>query len=712
MVSRLHSFAKLKNIFNPGILIMNRLKYPTKFALISFVLSIPLLVMLILVFNQINSDIQFIQKEEMGAEYNSAVKNLLKNMQEHRGLVNTYLHGNSSLIEQITEKQQQIGNNIATLDLLESKFGNTLMTTDRFLQIKDKWDKLQENVMSKQSEESFSEHNEIVREILMLLVHVGDSSNLRLDATLGGSYLVKNIVQTIPQLTEELGQLRARGSQVAEEKILGNVQRAELTSYLSSITVYNGELKRDIEVITNNNQELAPVLNPLLADVSTKITEFLELTKANLLDATVIQQNSTVYFNQATETISPLISLYDTEIASFDNILQDRITELTQRRVLIIALLAAISTLVIYLFFGFYYSITLSINSLERATVKMAEGDLTTRVNLVTRDEILTIGLAFNKMGEAFREIINTSKGIADEVAASAEELNANSLEMNRVTEEITTDIQDMANAAEQQTVSTTESVQALEEIARGNELIAENSARVSELTVSATNLAHEGQGYVVKNLNQMKSIKNSVDESNNSIKTLETHSVKIEEIITVISEIANQTNLLSLNAAIEAARAGENGRGFAVVAKEVRKLAEESEVSAKKIADLITEIRLNIKQSVKYIESATSEVEIGAQVASQTETKFNQILNEMESISDQIQEVTATAQQISAGSEETTASVTDIAALTKNSSDKAQSIAAATEQQLASMEEINSSAALLASMADQLQNIIGKFKV
>ena len=178
------------------------------------------------------------------------------------------------------------------------------------------------------------------------------------------------------------------------------------------------------------------------------------------------------------------------------------------------------------------------------------------------------------------------------------------------------------------------------------------------------------------------------------------------------IAGIAGQTNLLALNAAIEAARAGEQGRGFAVVAEEVRKLAEQSQEAAKKIAELIGEIQGDTDKAVVAMNDGTREVKTGAEVVNAAGVAFQEISGLVTQVSSQVKEISAAIQQMASGSQQIVDSVKRIDGLSKTSAGEAQSVSAATEEQLASMEEIAGSSEALSKLAQDLQAAVAKFRI
>ncbi|OMP66994.1 methyl-accepting chemotaxis protein [Domibacillus epiphyticus] len=342
-----------------------------------------------------------------------------------------------------------------------------------------------------------------------------------------------------------------------------------------------------------------------------------------------------------------------------------------------------------------------------------AEGDFSTEEVIVkTKDEVGQLAKDFNNMTRNMRELISEVKTSSELLAASSQQLTASAEQTSRATEEITESVQHIAGGAENTTSSLEESAKSLEEVTFAVGNIAENSNTIAETGSKTAEQAKQGGEFVEKTALQIEAIDRSVNESGEAIKLLDRRSQEIGEISKVITDIANQTNLLALNAAIEAARAGEHGKGFAVVADEVRKLAEQSQQSSTQISELIKEIQVNMSRSNDSINQVKSEVKEGLEIVEETEKSFADILRSMEHMGTQIDDMAATAEQMSASAQEVSATVTNITTVSKDASMHSQSVAASTEEQLASMEEISSSSSTLSKMAYDLQELVSKFKV
>lgn len=352
------------------------------------------------------------------------------------------------------------------------------------------------------------------------------------------------------------------------------------------------------------------------------------------------------------------------------------------------------------------------LSNLTKALDMAGNGDFTAKVEDHSSDELGILSDSYNKMSGSLKGMMNEVISTSELLASSSEELTASSEQTSKATETITESIQQVADGAEQSTSSVQESAIALEEVTKGIQSIADNASIVSEVSVQATEKAKEGGLFVDKTVNQINEINLSVVASGEVIKTLEHRSQEIEKITNVITAIANQTNLLALNAAIEAARAGEHGKGFAVVADEVRKLAEQSQQSSSQISALIKTIQEDMTQSSQSIEQVSVDVKEGLAIVNQTKETFKEILEFMGNLTGQINDMAATSEEISASTQEVSATVSGIINISEQTSMHSQNVAASAEEQLASMEEIATSASALSNLADDLKVLIGKFKV
>ncbi|HWQ61140.1 MAG TPA: methyl-accepting chemotaxis protein, partial [Negativicutes bacterium] len=292
------------------------------------------------------------------------------------------------------------------------------------------------------------------------------------------------------------------------------------------------------------------------------------------------------------------------------------------------------------------------------------------------------------------------------------EELTASSEQAAQAANQIAASITTVAAGAEEQLTAAGDASSVVEEMSAGIQQIAASAQQVSAQSAQAAGKAREGDKSVANAITQMDQIQNTVNTSAKVVAKLGERSKEIGQIVDTISGIAGQTNLLALNAAIEAARAGEAGRGFAVVAEEVRKLAEQSQEAAKKIAELIGEIQGDTDKAVVAMDDGTREVKTGAEVVQKAGAAFREIADLVTVVSGQVKEISVSIQQMATGSQQIVGAVQKIDDLGKKSAGEAQGVSAAAEEQLASMEEIASSSQSLAKLAQDLQTAVATFRL
>jgi methyl-accepting chemotaxis protein len=358
-------------------------------------------------------------------------------------------------------------------------------------------------------------------------------------------------------------------------------------------------------------------------------------------------------------------------------------------------------------------SITKRLQLLVDASNSISEGDLKVESILVeNKDELGQLGNSFNKMKESLHTVIMEVNEKSESLAAASEQLSLSAEQSGKASEHVVASIQEVASGADSQNENLLASAQSLNIMTINIQKMSEKVSFISDVSSEASKLAENGGITVNKTLHQMNSISNSVTKTDQIIQSLSQKSEEIVKILDVITGIASQTNLLALNAAIEAARAGEHGKGFAVVAEEVRKLAEDSSQSASQITNILKEIQQDTNNSVKNIESVKQEVDEGVMVASESQNRFDEILQSMKKIVEDIYEISSAAISINEGAQHLNTSMNEVRKIAEETNLGTQQIASSSQEQLASSEEITASSLSLSKMAEDLRNLISNFNI
>lgn len=275
------------------------------------------------------------------------------------------------------------------------------------------------------------------------------------------------------------------------------------------------------------------------------------------------------------------------------------------------------------------------------------EGDLTQELIVKTEDETGELAHSFNQMLASLRKMMKQVADSSVHVAAASEELTANAEQTTEATSQIAQSIHDIAEGAEMQENGANISFQSIDTVRNNLQKVVDQSTTVTQVAKETSQEALNGNDTLQKVIHQMNVINDATSNASQSIDELGKQSNEIGNIVAVITAISEQTNLLALNAAIEAARAGEHGKGFAVVADEVRKLAEQSKVSASQISDLILQTQKGTEKAVKAIELGTKETASGMLVVEETKQGFEKILQSVDQVTVRIQEVNLIAKNM-----------------------------------------------------------------
>ncbi|HHW20860.1 methyl-accepting chemotaxis protein [Thermodesulfovibrio thiophilus] len=352
----------------------------------------------------------------------------------------------------------------------------------------------------------------------------------------------------------------------------------------------------------------------------------------------------------------------------------------------IFAIVLAVVSLGTALFFSIVIprSIRKPVAELKDAIERIGQGDLTVEIKAESKDEIGVISNSLTQAISSIKNLIGQSKTISSSLASSSEQLSATTEEISRNLKSQTERASQIASAAEEMSQTVVD--------------IAKNASNIAEVSVTTANVAKEGKDMTINTAGEIKVIEDSVNKLSGIVNDLGERSRQIGDIVTVIKDIADQTNLLALNAAIEAARAGEQGRGFAVVADEVRKLAERTAKATDEIADMIRGIQTEVNVAEQSMEDATKKVASGVELSEKAANTLTQILNKAQELQSMIQQIASATEEMSSVTDHITQDIGGIAEGSKE-------ISVAVDQSAQTASDI-------ARLGGELNAAIGRFKV
>jgi methyl-accepting chemotaxis protein len=348
------------------------------------------------------------------------------------------------------------------------------------------------------------------------------------------------------------------------------------------------------------------------------------------------------------------------------------------------------------------------LRTLAEAADQVAGGDLTVEVH--PRSDRDRLGAAFSGLIAELRTAVGQMARSAASVANASQQVAGSSSDAGRAVDEIARALGDVAAGAERQVRSVASAQETTEHVAGATTASAHDAQETSRAAAEAREAADAGADKIVRATEAMTAARDASAEAAGAIRELGTKSQRIGGIVETITGIAEQTNLLALNAAIEAARAGEQGRGFAVVADEVRKLAEESQSAAASIAGLVGEIRAETERTVAIVEAGAARGETGAATVAEAREAFTRIAASIEVVSERVSHVSAAVDQIAGGAAQVSTDMGEVVSVAEQSSATAQQVSASAEQTSASTQQIAASANELARTAHELDILVGKF--
>jgi methyl-accepting chemotaxis protein len=480
------------------------------------------------------------------------------------------------------------------------------------------------------------------------------------------------------------------------------------------------KMVRDLFVLLKSKPGLDPSYLEFLVQMEQNFDTYFKASQqllskrkeGNVKDAQTIHFNEERQARKQLDTIvSQLIEKIDKE-ASQESINRQEENDRQNLLMLIIFVVAIVIALTIGWLLARSITKPLRVINLQLKEIAEGNGDLSREIMLRSKDEIAEVAHSYNQMVRNLRLILSQAKDTAIQVAASSEQLTASAEQTTRATENIVNVTQRISANSEREQQHMMEAVHSIQQISEGIQQVSEGNEEVSRLSHSALDASSKGANAVHDVLREMNEIHEAVQQAASVIQSLGDRSQHINGITNIITDLANRTNLLSLNAAIEAAQAGEHGKGFAVVAQEIRKLAEQSGQSARQINELIQEIVLETGQAVTTMKTGTDKVTLGLTKTAEVDKVFRTIEANVAAVTSQVGVTSSTVLELAASSRQIVAMMDGVSVASHEVAIACQSNSASTEEQLATMEEISSSSHELSSLAEGLHGTLSRFKL
>ncbi|HHH46555.1 MAG TPA: methyl-accepting chemotaxis protein [Thiotrichales bacterium] len=673
----------LRTLFLPGIRLMDSLGFRAKFLLVTLVFALPIGYMLFLLLGNMAHTIDQAQREQVGLEYLAHTRALLELIPQHRGMLNAYLNGSEDFAPRLEELRKRIATAFDELEAYDQAHGKALSTEGMVARFRRQWQALLADLDQRKPEELFEAHSRLIADGLRFMVHIGEQSGLLLDPDLDGNSLASLSIVEVPQITEQLGQARGIAAGIAAQGRFTPDSWARLHTLTTLVENQESLARLKYETAVTANPALDARLGGAARGAREATDGFLKALN-QMLGQDKPDVSASTIFQLGTEAIGRNFRLLDSAREALEELLEARIARAETERRTALGFVIGILLFVAYLFVAFSISFFGIMKQMVETSRAMAQGDLTRRLQVQTRDELRDIAVEFNRMADHFVGLIENLRDAARDIDQTtggfvdlAEQARHGADQQRNQTEQVATAITEMSATAQE---------------------VASNAEQAARATAQAREAALQGNDVVGEVVQSINRLAGEVDEAARVIHELEANSQEIGSILDVIRGIAEQTNLLALNAAIEAARAGEQGRGFAVVADEVRTLASRTQEATQEIQQMIERLQSGAAQATEVMTRSAESASSTVQMAGEAGAALRGITESVDTVNDMNAQIASAAEEQTAVAEEINQNVINISEVCHRTTDMTGNI--------------HEAGVRLRKLAERLAEVVSRFRL
>jgi methyl-accepting chemotaxis protein len=623
--------------------------------------------------------VQFAMQESQGLRYYRPLLGLLKNLQQHREMEAITLSGNASFESRLDGKRIDLQKDVNAVAEVDQHLGAALRTTQKWTALRDSTRVLVDGSLRRTAPESFALHTRVIEDTISLITHVGDTSNLTLDPDLDSYYLMNVIVFQGPELSEALARARGLGGSVAAS---GKATPEELLK-LNELSVLMQYLRKRVNVSFTKVLQFEHLKADLESEVRAidSAVEDASAQVASLVASRGAKADSAAYFAALTRSVESIFSIEEHCANLLDELLTVRIAKFRREIFVTLAWVALGLLFVSGMGLLFMRDAITSLRQVVDIANQIAAGDLDGKSTLhARRDELGVLGRAFDQMSGALKKMVLVAERIAagdlavaveprsdrdalgHALARMVDSLSGLVTEVHKSGIQVNTSVNEIAATARQQHATATEIAATTsqigatsKEITATSRVLVKTMHEVTAVADQSATLAGSGHAGLTRMEATMRLVMEAASSINVKLAVLNEKAGNINQVVTTITKVADQTNLLSLNAAIEAEKAGEYGRGFAVVATEIRRLADQTAVATCDIEQMVKDIQSAVTAGVMGMDKFSEEVRRGMQEVEQVGDQLSQIIQNVQALAPRVESVSEGMQAQATGAEQIT---------------------------------------------------------
>lgn len=662
---------------SPAIALMNRLSYNQKFALISILWLLPIVFLGWVLYSQLQKEINASQTELTGSETYFGLISLEHEFQRQIDFESlNRQRQNPAFADAISRSKSN--NSQAITDL---KAANSGLFEEQLSEIDNNISQISSTSQAMDISSQRGSYRKLESSFTRQITKVAQLSNLALDA----DPYVQRRFQLINTLNDTLSStfanVRTYGVYSLYDGNLSYLASDELNRQYEALLLTDDRLR---SIVEEDSEGLSPQLLSALQNLRDKVNQLIATIDDDLMNAVRLSLDWKLFSNEVDELYVSLQSLNDVAKAELQHVLEERLAEQTGYLGFLFGAIFIILLIIAYLYTGFSLSVKKAIASFSVAARKVASGDLTVKMEKQSSDELGALTFSFNDMTMQVKQLIETARFMIKGLSADAHTLNQLATTTRDTFHKQRDETDEISNAMSQMVAAVGE--------------VAQNTSQTSDAAHQAEGRAQVGRTIVGETVESIHRLANEIKTSVGHIDQVSEDSREITNALVEIKAIAEQTNLLALNAAIEAARAGEQGRGFAVVADEVRTLSQRTQKSTEDIDKMVDKLHKGVALAVDSMNKSHSSTEETVSHSSEVSQALEQIVDSVSSIVDMSQQIAGAAEEQAMMTENIQKSASEISDLGGQSQAHADDAFKASEQ--------------LINSTDNLETLINNFKI